>query len=122
MKKILVVEDNPLNRLLLVRHLEKRGDWCVVTASDGSEALDKALLEEMPDLVLMDLDLPILDGWTLTRAIKSYSHTADIPIIAVTAHLSRKDHARAIAAGCRDVVTKPVDPIALLRAIDSALA
>jgi two-component system, cell cycle response regulator DivK len=121
-KKILVVEDNPLNRQLLVRHLARRPDWSVATADDGSEGLDKALLEERPDLILMDLDLPILDGWTLTRAIKSYSQTADIPIIAVTAHTSRKDRARAIAAGCRDVVTKPIDPVALLQAIDSALA
>jgi CheY-like chemotaxis protein len=122
MKKILVVEDDPLNRQLLVRHLERRRDWCVVTAVDGSEALDMALLEDVPDLVLMDLDLPVLDGWTLTRTIKSYSHTANVPIIAVTAHTSRKDRARALAAGCSDVVTKPIDPAALLRAIDSALA
>jgi two-component system response regulator len=121
-KKILVVEDNPLNLQLLVRHLERRSDWRVVTAADGSEALDKALLEETPDLVLMDLDLPVLDGWTLTKAIKSYSHTAKVPIIAVTAHTSRKDRARAIAAGCRDLVTKPIDAAELLRAIDAALA
>src|SRR3982751_5360136 len=97
MTKILLVEDNPDTRELLVRHLAKRPGWTVITAADGAEALDLALQDDMPDVVLMDLEVPILDGWTVTRALKSYSHTSDIPVIAVTAHTSRSTLARAFA-------------------------
>ncbi len=105
--KLLLVEDNPMNRDMLSRRLVRRG-YEVVTAGDGEEALRKAL-DESPDLVLMDLSLPVLDGWEATRRIKSASAMEHIPVIALTAHALSGDYQKAIDAGCNDYETKPVN-------------
>jgi CheY-like chemotaxis protein len=105
--KILLVEDNEMNRDMLSRRLLRRGHL-VVTAVDGRAAVDTALAEQ-PDVVLMDMGLPVMDGWEAARRIKSDARTTLIPIIALTAHAMAEDRARALAAGCDDFDTKPVD-------------
>ena len=106
MKKILVVEDVAYNRDLLVQLLEE--DYAVVTADDGAVSVEIAE-REMPDLILMDLSLPVVDGWEAARRIKAQSALSRIPIIAVTAHAMRGDRERAIESGCDDYITKPID-------------
>jgi CheY-like chemotaxis protein len=105
--KILLVEDNEMNRDMLSRRLVLRGHE-VVIAEDGQMAMDLAL-RECPDLILMDMGLPVLDGWETTRRLKADVRTAPIPVIALTAHAMADDRLRAIKAGCDDFDTKPVD-------------
>jgi CheY-like chemotaxis protein len=112
MAVILLVEDNELNRDMLSRRL-KRAGHTVLNAVDGQEAVDQALgrnaLERAPDLVLMDLSLPVFDGWEATRRIRSALAGAPLPIIALTAHAMVGEREAALAAGCDDFDTKPVD-------------
>lgn len=115
--KILLAEDNEMNRDMLSRRLIRRG-YSVVIAIDGKAAVD-ATLREMPQLVLMDLGLPVMDGWEATRRIKADARTASIPIIALTAHAMLEDRERALAAGCDDFDTKPVDLERLTRKIEA---
>jgi CheY-like chemotaxis protein len=111
MKKILVVEDIELNRELLVQLLEEEYD--VVTANDGATGIEAA--EELrPDLILMDLSLPGIDGWEATCRIKAIDKLKSIPVIAVTAHAMQGDEEKAHSAGCDDYVTKPIDEDLLL--------
>jgi CheY-like chemotaxis protein len=113
---LLIVEDNELNRDMLSRRLTRRG-YQVVMATDGAEAV-AAAERELPDLILMDMSLPVLDGWEATRRIKTGPHTAEIPIIALTAHAMAGDEARAREAGCDDFDTKPVELDRLLGKIE----
>ena len=106
MKKILIVEDGEFNRDLLIQLLEE--DYSLVTATDGAAGVSKAAGEH-PDLILMDLSLPILDGWEATQRIKADPVTARIPVIALTAHAMSGDEDKAKAAGCDDFMTKPID-------------
>jgi len=105
--KILLVEDNEMNRDMLSRRLRRRGHE-VLIAVDGAEAL-RVAGEEQPELVLMDLSLPVMDGWEATGRMKADPQTASIPIIALTAHAMGADRERALAAGCDDFDTKPID-------------
>ena len=107
MAKILIVEDNEMNRDMLSRRLERRG-YVVAMAVDGAEGVAMSKVE-LPDLVLMDMSLPILNGWEATRAIKADAHTGHIPVIALTAHSMPGDREKAMEAGCDDYDTKPVD-------------
>ena len=107
MTKILYVEDNPDNVYMLTRRLKKKG-FELIIAGDGQEGIDKAI-EERPDLILMDLSLPTMDGWTATAKIKKIEEVKDIPIIALSAHAMPEHRDRAIKAGCSDYDTKPVD-------------
>ena len=107
MTKILYVEDNPDNVYMLTRRLKKKG-FALIIAGDGQEGIDKAI-EESPDLILMDLSLPTMDGWTATAEIKKIEEVKDIPIIALSAHAMPEHRDRAIKAGCSDYDTKPVD-------------
>lgn len=110
--KILLVEDNDMNRDMLSRRLTRRG-FTVITAVDGANALHLAV-HEQPDLVLMDLSLPVMDGWETTRRMKRDPHSEAIPVIALTAHARDVDRIRALATGCDDFDTKPVDMDRLL--------
>jgi CheY-like chemotaxis protein len=105
--KILLVEDNELNRDMLSRRLSRRGHQ-VVEATDGEAALTLAA-SERPDLILMDMSLPVLDGWEATRRLKAVPATRPIPVIALTAHAMVADREKSIAAGCDDFDTKPVE-------------
>ena len=107
MTKILYVEDNPDNVYMLTRRLKKKG-FDLIIAGDGQEGIDKAI-EESPDLILMDLSLPTMDGWTAPAEIKKIEGVKDIPIIALSAHAMPEHRDRAIKAGCSDYDTKPVD-------------
>ncbi|MGH8739393.1 MAG: response regulator [Burkholderiales bacterium] len=106
MKTILIVEDVELNRDLLVQLLED--DYRLVLAGDGQAALQKAI-EAKPDLILMDLSLPRMDGWEATRRLKADAALAGIPVIVLSAHAMRGDEERARASGCDDFLTKPID-------------
>jgi len=116
---ILVVDDNEMNRDMLSRRLERRG-YQVVIAVDGAEGVRMAQAEA-PALILMDMSLPVLDGWEATRQIKAAPATGGIPIIALTAHAMSGDREKAIEAGCDDFDTKPVDLPRLLAKIDALL-
>ena len=105
--KILLVEDNEMNRDMLSRRLSRSG-YDIVVAVDGQEGVDKALSEK-PQLILMDMSLPVIDGWEATRRIKAEAATKHIPVIALTAHAMAQDKEKALAAGCDDFDTKPVD-------------
>jgi two-component system, cell cycle response regulator DivK len=118
-KKILIVEDVDFNRDLLIQILDE--DYAVVTADDGAAGVAKAAAER-PDLVLMDLSLPVIDGWEATRRIKADPSTASIPVIALTAHAMSGDEEKAKAAGCDDFLTKPVDEDLLFAALRRWLA
>jgi CheY-like chemotaxis protein len=107
MVKVLLVEDNDVNREMLVRRLTKRG-FDMVVAIDGEDALGVAR-HEMPDIVLMDMSLPVLDGWETTRQLKGGTETSHIPVIALTAHAMLEDRNRCYAAGCDDYDTKPIE-------------
>jgi CheY-like chemotaxis protein len=107
MTKILYVEDNPDNVYMLTRRLKKKG-FELIIAGDGQEGIDKAK-DEKPALILMDLSLPTMDGWTATAEIKKIDGIKDIPIIALSAHAMPEHRDRAIKAGCSDYDTKPVD-------------
>ena len=119
MAKILLVEDNELNRDMLKRRLERRGHEISI-AVDGAEGVEKAT-NEKPDLILMDLNLPILDGWEATRQIKANEETGGIPIIALTALAMAGDQKKAMQAGCDDYDTKPVELPRLLEKIGALL-
>ena len=119
MAKILLVEDNEMNRDMLSRRLAKRG-FDVVVAHDGSSGAAAAATER-PDLILMDLSLPDMDGCEVTRLVRAQPATASIPIIALTAHAMETDRIRALDAGCQDYDTKPVDLARLLAKIDALL-
>ena len=114
MKTILVVEDVALNRDLLVQLLED--DYRVVLAEDGEAALDRAGADQ-PDLILMDLSLPRMDGWEATRRLKAAQATARIPVIVLSAHAMRSDEERARTSGCDDFLTKPIDETLLFQKI-----
>ena len=101
------MEDNPDNVYMLTRRLKKKG-FELIIAGDGQEGIDKAV-EENPDLILMDLSLPTMDGWTATAKIKEIEQVKDIPIIALSAHAMPEHRDRALKAGCSDYDTKPVD-------------
>ena len=107
MNKILLVEDNEMNRDMLSRRLERKG-FEVVIAVDGQAGVDKAS-STSPDLILMDLSLPVIDGWEATRQIKADAATQNIPVIALTAHAMSGDEQKAREAGCDDYDTKPVN-------------
>lgn len=119
MPKILIVEDNEMNRDMLSRRLERRG-YMVVTALDGEQGLTAAQSEN-PDLILMDMSLPIMDGWEATRRLKSQAETSGIPVIGLTAHAMTGDRDKAMAAGCDDYDTKPIELPRLLEKIESLL-
>jgi two-component system, cell cycle response regulator DivK len=106
MKKILIVEDMEFNRDLIVQLLED--DYEIVTATDGTEGIERATCER-PDLILMDLSLPVIDGWEATRQIRANEALKRIPIIALTAHAMRGDEAKARESGCDDYLSKPLD-------------
>jgi two-component system, cell cycle response regulator DivK len=114
--KILLVEDNEMNRDMLSRRLQRRG-YEVVLAVDGAEGV-KMATSESPDLILMDMDLPIIDGWEATRRIKAAPVTRDIPIIGLSAHAMTGDREKGLAAGCDEYDTKPVDFSRLLAKIE----
>jgi CheY-like chemotaxis protein len=116
MAKILLVEDNEMNRDMLSRRLERRG-YQVIIAVDGEEGLRIAQTER-PDLILMDMSLPLLDGWEVTRQLKATPQTRSIPIIALTAHAMAGDREKALEAGCDDYDTKPVEMTRLLTKIE----
>ncbi|MGA9407743.1 MAG: response regulator [Bacteroidota bacterium] len=107
MAKILVVEDNEINRDMMVRRLQRRG-YTIVTAVDGQQGVTTARSEK-PDLILMDMSLPVLDGWEATRQIKNDQSLKDIPVIGLTAHAMVGDRDKALQAGCDDYATKPVE-------------
>ena len=115
MTKILLVEDNEMNRDMLSRRLKRRG-YEVVMAMDGAKGVAMANSEK-PDLILMDMSLPIMDGWEATRKIKANSDTRTIPTIALTAHAMSGDREKALKAGCDDYDTKPIDLSRLLKKI-----
>lgn len=119
MAKILLVEDNELNRDMLSRRLERKG-FEVVKAVDGQQGLDMAT-SEGPDLILMDMDLPVVDGWEATRRVKAGEGTRAIPVIALTAHAMTGERDKALAAGCDDYDTKPIDFPRLLGKIETLL-
>ena len=117
MIRILLVEDNEMNRDMLSRRLARRG-YEVEVAVDGREGLDRAR-EGTPDLVLLDMDLPVVDGWEVAQRLKSDDETRGIPIIALTAHAMVGDRDRALDAGCDDYDTKPVELARLLAKIEA---
>ena len=116
MAKILIVEDNEMNRDMLSRRLSRKG-FEVALAEDGASGVDMAT-SESPDLILMDMSLPIFDGWEATQKIKANESTSKIPIIALTAHAMESDREKALAAGCDDYDTKPVELPRLLDKIN----
>jgi len=119
MRKILLIEDNEMNRDMLSRRLLRKG-YDVSTAEDGQRGIDMAG-SESPDLILMDMSLPVIDGWEATRRIKDSADTCGIPIIALTAHAMASDREKAIEAGCDDYDTKPVELARLLEKIERLL-
>ena len=119
MSKILVVEDNEMNRDMLSRRLERKG-FEVTVAVNGQEGIDMAS-SNSPDIILMDLSLPVIDGWEATRQIKANPTTQVIPVIALTAHAMAGDEKKALEAGCNDYDTKPIDLKRLLGKIETLL-
>jgi len=120
MKKILLVEDNENNRDMLSRRLARRG-YQVVFALDGKQGVEMAE-QEKPDLILMDMSLPVMDGWEATRKVKANESTRKIPVICLTAHAMSGDREKAIEAGCDDYDTKPVEIDRLIGKIERLLA
>ena len=119
MPKILLVEDNDMNRDMLSRRLIRKG-FEVVIAVDGQEGVDQAR-SASPDLILMDMSLPVKDGWTATRELKAAPETASIPVIALTAHAMSGDREKAMEAGCDDYDTKPIELSRLLEKIGTLI-
>jgi len=121
-KKILVVEDNLDNRRILVYRLKRIGDFDIVEANNGKEALDQ-IENDTPDLIFMDLKMPVMDGWEATRRIRLSERGRRIPIIALTAQAMAGDEQKALAAGCDDYVAKPiVDPNVVRQKLERLLA
>ena len=120
MAKILLVEDNEMNRDMLSRRLIKRGHEMVI-AVDGQQGVDLAA-SEGPEIILLDMSLPVIDGWEAARRLKASPSTSTVPIIALTAHAMAGDREKALAAGCDDYDTKPVDFAQLLTKIETLLA
>jgi two-component system, cell cycle response regulator DivK len=118
MKKILIVEDVDFNRDLLTQLLEE--EFELIAATDGQAGI-AAAERERPDLILMDLSLPVIDGWEATRRLKAHESLKTIPIIALTAHAMRGDEAKARASGCDDFLTKPIDEALLFRMLNRYL-
>lgn len=119
MPRILLVEDNEMNRDMLSRRLQRRG-YEVIIAVDGQQGLAMAQ-SESPDLILMDMSLPLIDGWEATRTLKGAVETKDIPVIALTAHAMSTDRDKALEAGCDDYDTKPIDLSRLLGKIEALI-
>ena len=119
MAKLLLVEDNEMNRDMLSRRLIRRG-FEVILAEDGEQGVAMAR-EALPDLILMDMSLPVLDGWEATRRLKADDATRSIPIVALTAHAMSGDRDKALAVGCEDYDTKPIELPRLLEKIDRIL-
>jgi CheY-like chemotaxis protein len=119
MSRILLVEDNEMNRDMLSRRLTRKG-YEVLTANDGARGLAAAAAEK-PDLILMDMSLPVVDGWEATRRLKASKETQAIPVIALTAHAMTADLEKALQAGCEDYDTKPVELPRLLGKIERLL-
>jgi len=119
MAKILLVEDNEMNRDMLSRRLERRG-YEVVIAVDGQQGVDLAQ-SSAPDLILMDMSLPVIDGWEATRQLKAMERMKAVPIIALTAHAMSGDREKALEAGCNDYDTKPIELPRLLGKIEALL-
>jgi CheY-like chemotaxis protein len=119
MPKLLLVEDNEENRDMLSRRLTRRG-YDVCLAVDGEQAIAAALAEK-PDLILLDMNLPVLDGWQAAQQLKAAPETKAIPIIALTAHAMSGDRERALASGCDDYDTKPIELTRLLAKIEARL-
>ena len=114
---ILIVEDNELNRDMLTRRLERKG-YRVSSVGDGQQALD-SIAATRPDIVLMDMDLPVLDGWSTCSELRKNESTAMLPVIALTAHAMSDDKQKALNAGCNDYTTKPIDFPLLLEKIET---
>jgi CheY-like chemotaxis protein len=119
MAKILLVEDNEMNRDMLSRRLARKG-YEVVIAIDGQQGIEMAR-SETPDLILMDMSLPVVDGWEATRQLKSAPETQSIPVIALTAHAMAGDREKAVEAGCNDYDIKPIELPRLLEKIEALL-
>lgn len=119
MPKILLVEDNEMNRDMLSRRLQRKG-FEVLIAVDGGQGVEMAHADK-PDLILMDMSLPVKDGWTATRELKADDATKSIPVIALTAHAMSGDREQALAAGCDDYDTKPIELPRLLGKIETLL-
>jgi CheY-like chemotaxis protein len=120
MPKVLLVEDNEMNRDMLSRRLVRRG-FEVLIAVDGAAGVEMVRAEK-PDLVLMDMSLPVMDGWEATRKIKADDATKNIPVVALTAHAMAGDEEKALAAGCDAYETKPVELTRLLAKMDALIA
>lgn len=119
MTRILIVEDNDMNREMLSRRLMRRG-YDVVVAMDGATVVEVARTET-PDLILMDMSLPVVDGWEATRRLKSDATLRHIPVIALTAHAMAHDRAKALEVGCDEYETKPIDLPLLLQKVEALL-
>ena len=119
-KRILLVEDNEMNRDMLSRRLQKRG-YDISIALDGQEGVDRAS-QELPDVILLDMSLPVMDGWEAARRLKAGTATQNIPIIALTAHAMSDDRQKALDAGCDDFDTKPVDLARLIGKIEALVS
>jgi two-component system cell cycle response regulator DivK len=116
MAKVLLVEDNEMNRDILFRRLSRRG-YVVVFAVNGQQGVEMAGSEQ-PDIILMDMSLPVMDGWEATRRLKSDNATRNVPVIGLTAHAMSGDQEKALAAGCDDYDTKPVELDRLIEKIE----
>jgi CheY-like chemotaxis protein len=120
MAKVLLVEDNEMNRDILFRRLSRRG-YVVVFAVNGQQGIEMARSEQ-PDIILMDMSLPVMDGWEATRRLKSDNAIRNVPLIGLTAHAMSGDHEKALAAGCDDYDTKPVELDRLIEKIERLLS
>ena len=120
MAKILLVEDNEMNRDMLLRRLQRKG-YQVILAVDGQSGVEMTQ-NHAPDLILMDMSLPVLDGWEATRRLKADAATRHIPVIALTAHAMSSDREKALEAGCDDYDTKPIELPRLLAKIETLLS
>jgi two-component system, cell cycle response regulator DivK len=120
MAKVLLVEDNEMNRDILFRRLSRRG-YVVVFAVNGQQGVEMARSEQ-PDIILMDMSLPVMDGWEATRRLKSDNAIRNVPLIGLTAHAMSGDHEKALAAGCDDYDTKPVELDRLIEKIERLLS
>lgn len=120
MAKILIVDDQEMNRALLSRILEMHG-YQYVFATDGKQAIEVAA-QEKPAVILMDMGLPVIDGWEATRQLRQKQETKDIPIIALTAHVMKNDKEKALEVGCNEYMSKPIDFDKLIQTIKNLLA